>query len=395
MIPVPAHSDPAPGGQVGGLLGSPLYQVESSHVGALLTTVVLVVLLMAALRADRVPRRYRAAHARLSVEQAVAFWALAGSAVLHLALLPGHGWSPVSLAFVVDAVVLGWAAWRLLHRRRRAAALASLALLASIAGLMVSAGQGTTPDQVAMGCKLVELAGLLALWSPAGRLTAGGARRRRGRRPLGMAGATGCAVLLVLPVWANALRSGSGHHAGQVPAAGVLVPAHEDGAVTVVEQAAADRLYAATRATLARYADPAVAARDGYRTADISGVSFHADNPGYTSDGRILDPTRPETLVYAQTGHGAVLLGAMYQMPDVGTAGPAVGGPLTVWHAHEQVCLGLLPPSIAGLTSPLGLCPAGSITVSRTNEMLHVWTVAGAPERFGDLDDDWIRAHVG
>ena len=369
--------------------------MESSHLGALLATVVVVVVLVAALRADRVPRRYRAAHARLSVEQVVAFWALAGSAVLHLALLPGHGWSPDSLAFTLDAVVLGWAAWRLLHRRRRSTALASLALLASLAGLMVTAGRGTTPDQVAMGCKLVELTGLLALWSPSGRLPAAGGGRRRGRRPLGMAGATGCAVLLVLPVWATALRNGAGHHAGQVPAAGVLVPAHGDGPATIVQQAAADKLYADTRATLAQYGDPARAAHDGYRTDGLSGTAFHADNAGYISDARILDPTRPETLVYAQTPSGPVLLGAMYQMPDVGVAGPAVGGPLTVWHAHEQVCLGLLPPSIAGLTSPYGLCPAGSLTVSRTNEMLHVWTVAGAPERFGDLDDAWIRAHVG
>ena len=33
----------------------------------------------------------------------------------------------------------------------------------------------------------------------------------------------------------------------------------------------------------------------------------------------------------------------MYEMDEIGTAGPAIGGPLTVWHAHDHVCFALTP----------------------------------------------------
>ncbi len=174
----------------------------------------------------------------------------------------------------------------------------------------------------------------------------------------------------------------------------MLLPIGNDRAATASEAAEARRLYEATAAATARYADPAVAAADGYQTAGMAGTGFHASNPSYQHDGRILDPARPETLVYAVGPGGPVLLGAMFEMPSIGQPGPAVGGPLTVWHAHDHVCLSLLPPALSGLTSPYGICPLGSITVPITPEMIHVWTVPGAPEPFGDLDDEWLAAFL-
>jgi hypothetical protein len=85
----------------------------------------------------------------------------------------------------------------------------------------------------------------------------------------------------------------------------------------------------------------------------------------------------------------------MFTAEEVAAAGPRAGGPLTPWHRHEQVCFSLLPPAVVGLTSPWGACPAGSLTVARTEEMLHVWTVPGAPEPFGDLPEDWLAEHLG
>jgi hypothetical protein len=84
----------------------------------------------------------------------------------------------------------------------------------------------------------------------------------------------------------------------------------------------------------------------------------------------------------------------MFEMPVVGDPGPAVGGPLTVWHAHDHVCVSLLPPTLSGLVSPFGTCPVGSLTIPVTEEMLHVWTVPGAPNRFGDLDEDWRKRYL-
>jgi hypothetical protein len=87
-------------------------------------------------------------------------------------------------------------------------------------------------------------------------------------------------------------------------------------------------------------------------------------------------------------------MGAMFLMPKIGEAGPTIGGPLTVWHAHQHICFSLTPPGIAGLLSPLGGCPIGTIDMALTAEMIHIWIVPGAPETFGDLDEAWRRAYV-
>jgi hypothetical protein len=65
-----------------------------------------------------------------------------------------------------------------------------------------------------------------------------------------------------------------------------------------------------------------------------------------------------------------------------------------VWHAHERVCITALPPFFVGIMSPFGGCPNPSITVPITPEMIHVWTVPGAPEPFGHLHDAWIRDYL-
>jgi hypothetical protein len=65
-----------------------------------------------------------------------------------------------------------------------------------------------------------------------------------------------------------------------------------------------------------------------------------------------------------------------------------------VWHAHDHVCFSLTPPAIAGLTSPYGFCPAGSITMPITNEMLHIWVLPGVEDRFGDIEDEWLADYL-
>ena len=84
----------------------------------------------------------------------------------------------------------------------------------------------------------------------------------------------------------------------------------------------------------------------------------------------------------------------MFEMEAIGEPGPAIAGPLTVWHAHDHVCFSLTPPALAGLTSPFGVCPMGSITMPVTNEMIHLWTVPGAPERIGHIEDEWLDAYL-
>jgi hypothetical protein len=105
-----------------------------------------------------------------------------------------------------------------------------------------------------------------------------------------------------------------------------------------------------------------------------------ATNPkGYTvhyanwraakSDG--FDPSNPAFLVYANTVNGPVLMGAMYLGPAPCTPGPDVGGSLTQWHAHDNLCLS--GGQVVGRTTGSGTCASG-VHNSNTYFMLHVWT---------------------
>jgi len=120
---------------------------------------------------------------------------------------------------------------------------------------------------------------------------------------------------------------------------------------TPQQQEEADKLALDTKAGVAEYEDPSVAKAEGYRPGSPSWRPItHYFNPAYQRDGEVLDPDRPEALVYANTSKGTVLLGAMYLAPEPGDSGPQIGGCLTQWHAH----------SLRGWETP---------------EMMHVWTV--------------------
>jgi hypothetical protein len=84
----------------------------------------------------------------------------------------------------------------------------------------------------------------------------------------------------------------------------------------------------------------------------------------------VLDPARPETLVYWDgPGDRLTLVGVMYTAAR-GASGPAVGGPITRWHDHES-CRD--PATRAKLGRPVdGACPKGQV-YRRSGEMMHVW----------------------
>jgi hypothetical protein len=151
---------------------------------------------------------------------------------------------------------------------------------------------------------------------------------------------------------------------------------------TAAEQAAADELVAATRAGVARFADVRDAEAAGYRVvtpfAFYGARAAHFQNPAYATDGRLLDPERPEDLMYLKHDDGSLtLVGVMFVAP-IGK-GPRVGGPLTNWHVHDDLCA-----SLSGLapTLPTGACPDG--TRSLNIEMLHVWLIDHPDGPFAD-----------
>lgn len=371
--------------------GSPLYQVDPGHVAALIALGVLIVVAWL-LRRGPVPNV-------APIDQLLVAL-LAGSAAIHLGLAIGHDHhgAAVRVLFVVDAALLALVARRVL-RGSPAGRLGVLVLVGSVGAYWLSALGGEPPDQLGVATKLGEILALAIVVRPAP-----GPRRRIFRSAAGSA----AIALLVLGTaassWIGAFRASAqthdaiaGHHvhAGGVAPPGTVLPAIPPRGPTPAERAAAAELVLEARSALARYADPAVAAADGYRVDGLAGMDFHAPNPAYEKDGRILDPARPETLVYALAPDGRpVLMGAMFRMPGMRVSGPAIGGPLTVWHAHEHVCISLTPPGLTGLLSPLGMCPVGSIDVPLTAEMIHIWIVPGAPEPFGDLDEAWKSEYL-
>ena len=87
----------------------------------------------------------------------------------------------------------------------------------------------------------------------------------------------------------------------------------------------------------------------------------------YVNDGRILDSKHPESLVYEFRNGKKTLVAAMYMMPFGSrfTDVPDVGGRLTQWHIHNDLCLADNPSDplqkvLSGATSANGVCPAGS-----------------------------------
>ncbi len=376
---VPLSVDPAD------YVGSPMYDVLPEH-GVAVAAVAL--LFGAVLLARRLSwaGALRSGYARLPSRLRFTAWLIATSGAIHLGLVVGHEPYFLSGLWLVGGVAM-LAVTRRLLLGRRWRRWAALVLLGSILGYAVSSVAGEPPDQVGLATKLVELTALgMVLTAP---------RERRWRRLAASTATVSLIVVTGLAAWIGAFVSGDGgHHLGEVPAPGVLLPGGEDREPTARERYLAARLHAETSAGIARFADPAVAAAAGYDVGNIVGTDHHATNPAYQEDGHILDPARPETLVYAAGDRGPVLIGAMFEMPDIGQRGPTVGGPLTVWHAHDHVCFSLTPPALAGLTSPWGTCPVGSITVPVTGEMIHVWTLPGVEEPFGDLDDEWLRAYL-
>jgi hypothetical protein len=149
-------------------------------------------------------------------------------------------------------------------------------------------------------------------------------------------------------------------------------PGHPTVQPTPEERAAAEQLLAQVRAALGRYADRGAAEAAGYRQSGpwrfVTWGPAHFANPRYLRDGRLLDPERPEGLVYLRLEDGRdVLLGAFFVAPR--GQGPRPGGPLTEWHTHD-----CHTTDGRRLRSEGGACPPGTVFRPARVEMLHVWT---------------------
>ena len=173
------------------------------------------------------------------------------------------------------------------------------------------------------------------------------------------------------------------------PGAGTIRLDSETG-VTPTELERADTLIASTITGLRRFHTPAEAYAAGYRSiGDAETGDEHYVNWSYVDDGHILDPLRPESIVYEYRNGAQTAVAAMYMLPFGSTFAdvPDVGGSLTQWHVHRDLCLtsDSQQKVVAGLTSPDGVCPAGTSKAGNT-PMLHVWTVPNACGPFAALE---------
>ena len=308
--------------------------------------------------------------------------AIAGA--IHLGLVWTHRGEPITaalflmngVAYIALSQLFTWRWWRP----------ASVALIvATLLGYLGYIVLGfDTPDQVAVATKLLELTTLGLVLVP---VRGESGRPRRAVRWSALAVAVPLlTVVTTAVVWIDDLARPDAQHAH----AGALLQSTNDVA-TPEQVAAAQKLYDETAAAIAPYRDWHNAWAAGYRPGGPQDMpSTHWMNQGYVDAGYVMDPRRPQGLVYANAKRGPVLLGAMFQMKHIGQFGPDPGGPLTAWHQHQNICFTPFGVEFS-LMTPTATCPLGAIDVS-VAPMLHVWIVDNPGGKFAvDIDSRLVK----
>src|SRR5262245_28344008 len=153
----------------------------------------------------------------------------------------------------------------------------------------------------------------------------------------------------------------AGKHTGHHDHPALTPYAQRVEAATGAQRKAAADLQAEVRETLAAYTDVDAAVAAGYRPPRRpDALLAHYANRANVRDGKVLDPTKPEGLVYWTGGPGRpVLLGAFF-VALKGQAVPGDAGGIVVWHSHDPACTGFFATAEAPCTGQF--------------RMLHVWT---------------------
>lgn len=146
-----------------------------------------------------------------------------------------------------------------------------------------------------------------------------------------------------------------------------------------------------------KYQSLAAAKAAGYRPiTPVGGAVVHYLNPSYyratVKGGPVLDTVNPQSLVYANTPQGAVLVAAMY-ITSPGGPTPQPGGCLTQWHVHTNLCLTRGFDVVGAVGPGRSTCPAGSEN-RVTPPMIHVWFVPipGGPTAVDAPDQQVVQA---
>lgn len=158
--------------------------------------------------------------------------------------------------------------------------------------------------------------------------------------------------------------------------------------VTPQQQTQAENLIRVTLDRLPKlWSDPAVAIAAGFRSIGDGGTGIeHFVNEKFMNDNVMLDPDQPESLVWDTTGGGRKLVAAMYMANKGMTLDqvPDIGGPLTQWHVHTNLCYNA-QGHVAGITNSNGDCPAGLVKPEAV-PMIHVWLTSNKCGPFAALE---------
>lgn len=319
---------------------------------------------------------------------------------IHAAAIGSHDEHRQSalLFTAVAAFQLSWGAVALVRPTRRVAIVGALGSVALVAGWAVARSSGLAFVDGLDDAESVQVADGLAagLAAVAGVATLFAIRRPTARFDdahwPGMALAVVVAATAVPGMWQAGRRAHDDRH-GDADSAAVAPTPYDPTkpidlggipGVTPEQQARAENLVAVTLLRLPQWSDPAVAEAAGFRSiGDGFTGNEHFINPAFVADDVILDPDRPESLVYRYRNGVRTLEAAMYMLPPGSTLDdvPDVGGKLTQWHIHDNLCFRPSSdgPKIAGLTNAGGSC-AEPLVKGITVPMIHVWIT---PHRCG------------
>ena len=148
----------------------------------------------------------------------------------------------------------------------------------------------------------------------------------------------------------------------------------------------------ATTTAVSKYKELSAALAAGY--VPITSTAYpivHYLNVADMRSTDMLDPNHVDSLVYATTPNGPVLVAAMYLMPGQGP-GPMPYGCLVQWHAHTNLCTSTTTHVIQGFTP----CAPGTVHTGPTPMMTHVWQVpvAGGPLAIDPSDLQVVEAAI-
>ncbi len=155
---------------------------------------------------------------------------------------------------------------------------------------------------------------------------------------------------------------------------------HDEVAVSPEHLLAAASFYDEVTSATARYEDIRTALGGGYIqiTQDLPGIAAHFINPTYNRDGDLMNPEKPETLLYTKRLDGTWrLVGVMFSSESVSDEPPSFFGALDAWHRHENLCF-----TIASVSVKASAAECVGLFMPVTPWNLHVWTAPGADGAF-------------